>query len=169
MIRRKKIRNVVCELLERHGVAGGPVAVDRIARAEGARIHRDALEGELSGFLYRDAGNAIIGVNTHHASVRQRFTVAHELGHLLLHDHDQLHVDYKFRSESSSEGSDPEEIEANLFAAELLMPASFLAEDLEGASIDLADGDLVYELAKKYGVSTQALTIRLVTLGYLPG
>ena len=168
MIRRRRIRNTVNALLEKHDVVEGQVPVERIATAEGARIYRDALDGDLSGFLYSESGEAVIGVNTHHASVRQRFTVAHELGHLLLHNHDQLHVDYKFRSGSSSEGNDPEEIEANLFAAELLMPASFLAEDLQGSPIDFADADVVYRLAKKYGVSAQALTIRLVTLGYLP-
>jgi Zn-dependent peptidase ImmA (M78 family) len=39
------------------------------------------LEGDLSGFLYRDKGQAVIGVNTRHHPVRQNFTIGHELGH----------------------------------------------------------------------------------------
>jgi Zn-dependent peptidase ImmA (M78 family) len=168
MIRRKKIHEVVDSLLRKHGVNKAPVPVKRIAKAEGARVYSDELDGDLSGFLYRDPFETVIGVNTHHAPVRQHFTIAHELGHLMLHETDQLHVDHKFRNEFSSDGSDPEEIEANLFAAALLMPAQFLREDIQKTEIDLADEDVIYKLAKQYGVSTQALTIRLVNLGYLP-
>lgn len=52
--------------------------------------------------------------------------MGHELGHYLLHDRDGIHVDRRFaiklRNPKSSEGTDDEEKEANLFAAELLMP-----------------------------------------------
>jgi Zn-dependent peptidase ImmA (M78 family) len=61
-----------------------------------------------------------------------------------------------------------EEIEANRFAAELLMSESFLKKDLEGLkSIDFLDDEHISELAKKYDVSKQSLLIRLVTLGYI--
>ena len=39
----------------------------------------------------------MIGVNKDQAQVRQRFTIAHELGHLKLHEHKQVHVDREFR------------------------------------------------------------------------
>ena len=168
LIRKKKIQAVVGSLLEKNQIRAVPVPVTQIARAEGAHLYFDALEGDLSGFLYREGSQATIGVNTHHAPVRQRFTVGHELGHLLLHHHDQLHVDYKFRNSQSAKGTDPEEIEANLFAAELLMPKVFVEKDLQHTAVDLADEDLIFELARKYGVSAQALAIRLSTLGYLP-
>jgi Zn-dependent peptidase ImmA (M78 family) len=168
VIRRKRIQAIVASLLEKNGITAVPVPVNQIARAEGAHLYFAALDGDLSGFLYREGSQATIGVNTHHASVRQRFTVGHELGHLVLHHHDQLHVDYKFRNTQSAEGTDPEEIEANLFAAELLMPRVFLEEDHRNTAIDLADEEVIFDLAHKYGVSTQALAIRLTTLGYLP-
>ena len=70
-------------------------------------------------------------------------------------------------------GSDAykEEVEANVFASELLMPEFLLREDLEGCeSLDMLDEDLVdelvVELAQKYEVSRQALLIRLGRLGY---
>lgn len=146
-----------------------------IARAKGARIFPDSLEGDLSGFVYRDKDQAVIGVNTHHASVRQNFTVAHELAHLLLHDQEQLHLDRAFptvrmRDDVSSQGVDDAEKEANLFAAELLMPEPFLRADLAGQGpLDLYDDDFIPELARKYGVSVQALTFRLQYLGYIEG
>ncbi len=62
------------------------------------------------------------------------------------------------------------EIEANLFAAELLMPRDFLARDLEsGITIDVLDDDPVFaQLKEKYQVSNRALAIRLASLGYVP-
>ena len=65
-------------------------------------------------------------------------------------------------------GEDINEKEANYFAAELLMPAKFLRQELEGKRLDLFDDSGTLEkLAKKYKVSVQALTIRLTNLGYI--
>jgi Zn-dependent peptidase ImmA (M78 family) len=163
---------MIQQLLEEHGVNEAPVPVGRIAKAEGARIFYQSLEDNVSGFLYSDQQQTVIGVNTHHAPVRQNFTTAHELGHLLLHDQEQLHVDHDFRvrlrDDVSSQGTDEAEREANFFAASLLMPREFLERDLEGQdSVDLLDDDMLRDLARKYGVSTQALAIRLKSLGYI--
>lgn len=171
-IRRRRIESTIEGLLARHGVQEAPVPVDRIAKAEGARIFYQSLEDNVSGFLYRDSAQTVIGVNTHHAPVRRNFTTAHELGHLLLHDQEQLHIDHDFRvrlrDDRSSEGTDEAEREANFFAASLLMPRAFLEADLSGQEyVDLLDDDCLRELARKYGVSTQALAIRLKSLGYI--
>jgi Zn-dependent peptidase ImmA (M78 family) len=174
-VRRRKIRELAQRLVTEAGINQAPVPVWEIARAKGARIVPDSLEGDLSGFLYRDAAQKVIGVNTQHATVRQNFTVAHELAHLLLHDHEQLHVDRAFptvrlRNDVSSQGVDDAEKEANLFAAEILMPERFLQHDLAGrSSLDLYDEDFIPQLAEKYGVSVQALMYRLQYLGYVEG
>lgn len=171
-IRRFKIQKLVSELLDEFEVAEPPVPVRKIARGRGARMFLEGQEGDLSGFLFRRGKEIIIGVNTHQAHVRQRFTIAHELGHLLLHDLGELHVDNGFmvrlRSGVSSLGLDEDEMEANRFAAELLMPTRLLKEDLEGTELDLTDDETFRSLAKRYGVSAQALAIRLTGLGYLP-
>lgn len=172
-VRRRKIRDLVETLLRQNGVSEPPVPVWEIARRSGARLAVESLEGDLSGFLYRDADQRVIGVNTQHASVRQSFTVAHELGHLLLHDQEQLHLDRAFstirlRDPLSSQGVDDAEKEANLFAAELLMPREFLRADLAGTdALDLYDEGLIPDLAGRYQVSVQALTFRLQYLGYV--
>jgi len=172
-IRRRKIQEMVFALLKRHKITEPPVPVEKIARAEGATIYTKPLDGEMSGFFYRDKGNVVIGVNTKQSPVRQRFTIGHELGHFLLHVFDQIHWDHDsfrvlLRGPKSSEGTDVGEIEANLFAAELLMPTSFLERDLKvGDTFDVLDDDKIGELAKKYGVSTQALLIKLSRMGYL--
>jgi Zn-dependent peptidase ImmA (M78 family) len=172
-IRRRRIENLIEELLTSYRITEAPVPVERIAKARGARIFHQSLEDDVSGFLYRDNDQSVIGVNTHHAPVRQNFTTAHELGHLLLHDQEQLHVDHAFRvrlrDDKSSQGVDDDEREANLFAASLLMPRRFLEQDLEGEDyVNLLDDDFLSDLARKYGVSTQALVNRLKNLGYIP-
>jgi Zn-dependent peptidase ImmA (M78 family) len=158
--------------LAENGITEAPVQVAKIAKAEGLRIFVDSLEGDLSGFLYRDKAQAVIGVNTHHHPVRQNFTIGHELGHYLLHDLEQLHVDHEFRvrlrSDVSSQGTDLAEREANFFAASLLMPKEFLEADLEKKDyVDLFDDEFLRGLSRKYGVSTQALVNRLKNLGYI--
>jgi Zn-dependent peptidase ImmA (M78 family) len=172
-IRRRKIESLVEGLLATYNITEAPVPVERIAKAKGARIFYQSLEDDVSGFLYRDKSQAVIGVNTHHAPVRQNFTTAHELGHLLLHDQEQLHIDHEFRvrlrDDVSSQGTDEAEREANFFAASILMPKQFLEEDLENEEyVDLLDDDCLSDLARKYGVSAQALVNRLKNLGYIP-
>lgn len=174
-VRRKHIRSVVEQLLDRFSIHRAPVPVERIAISLGVDVSREAAaDDDLSGFMYRDrhAGTAVIGVNSDHSSNRQRFTIGHELAHFLLHDHDGVHVDRRFqvklRDKTSSEGTDVEEQEANLFAAEMLMPAAILEADLEKIDVvDLEDEVTIAKLADRYKVSTQAMTFRLAYLGYL--
>jgi Zn-dependent peptidase ImmA (M78 family) len=171
-IRRRKIEALVETLLAESGITQAPVPVAKIAKAKGARIFVKSLEADLSGFLYRDKKQAVIGVNTHHHPVRQNFTIGHELGHLLLHDQEPLHVDHEFRvrlrDDVSSRGTDEAEREANFFAASVLMPRAFLEADLAKEDyVDLLDDEFLHELGRKYGVSTQALVNRLKTLGYI--
>jgi len=173
-IRRRKIQVLVGALLNENSVTEAPVPVSQIAKRRGARIHADALEGDLSGFLFRDPSQVVIGVNTSHAPARQNFTIAHELGHLMLHDDVRSHVDHEFRSvrlrnSVSSQGTDEAEQEANLFAATLLMPQQFIERDLASQKYaDIMDDDeFIRQMARDYGVSTQALTIRLKALGHI--
>ena len=112
-------------------------------------------------------GSAVIGINSCHSPQRQRFTIAHEIGHLLLHADENLHVDKNFpiglRSKRPSNLVDEKEIEANQFAAALLMPADLIAEDVRpliGMDVLVA----IHKLATKYGVSEQAMSVRLSAL-----
>lgn len=162
------------ELLKRHHVTAPPVDVESVATAEGARVRRQGLQDGTSGVLIRDqAGVVTIGVNALHHPNRQRFTIAHELGHFVLHgDQPGVFVDglmVHFRADRSSESSDPREIEANAFAAGLLMPEHFLRADLRGGTVDPLDDAAVRALALRYEVSQQALTIRLASLGLIAG
>jgi Zn-dependent peptidase ImmA (M78 family) len=175
IIRRKRIQQLVAGLLREAGVDQPPVPIERIVKLQDLEVRKQEIPAsDISGFLFRQGREAIIGVNAHHSSSRQRFTIAHELGHILLHapGPNEFHVDrgfeVKFRNYRSSKGTDLEEREANLFAAELLMPQSFLAKDIATAGgVDLVDDRFIKKLAGRYRVSTQALLFRLANLGYV--
>jgi Zn-dependent peptidase ImmA (M78 family) len=173
-IRRKYIRSLTEQLIKAHGITSAPVQVREIAIALDLQVQYEPAEDELSGFLLRDLSRqkAIIGVNKDHLPNRQRFTIAHELGHYLLHDQGKLHVDRRFqiqlRDGNSSKGESEDEKEANLFAAELLMPVNFVQQDLAKVEgVDLESDAIIAELAKKYEVSIQAMSFRLAYLGYI--
>jgi Zn-dependent peptidase ImmA (M78 family) len=173
-IRRKYIRELVNRLLAEAYCESAPVDVEQIAKLRNAIVHRQSVEDNFSGYLFRNLqqASAVIGVNSNHHVNRQRFTIGHELGHFLLHAGDKLHIDRQFvmmrRDQQSSEGTNPEEMEANLFAAELLMPERFLVEDIQHlGSLDLLDEERITRLARKYRVSQHAMTIRLTHLGFL--
>ncbi|MBH8567151.1 ImmA/IrrE family metallo-endopeptidase [Nostoc sp. CENA67] len=176
-VRRKYICKVVERLIKDQCIQAAPIFVEELARALGVEVQYQPADDKLSGFLIRDFKNhcAVIGVNSSHHKNRQRFTIAHELGHFLLHEGEKVHVDridysfqVKLRNEDSSKGINLEEKEANYFAAELLMPASFLKKDLTNMEmLDLLDEEGLKKLADSYRVSTQALTFRLAYLGYI--
>jgi Zn-dependent peptidase ImmA (M78 family) len=179
-IRRKYIRELVQKILQKNQIIAPPVLVTKVADGLGIEIRYEPAEEELSGFLLRDvkSNRAVIGVNTNHGENRKNFTIAHEIGHFLLHEGDVIHVDranagfrVKLRSDEASKGTNIDEIEANLFAAELLMPVAFLKKDLsEIGNLDVQDDKVeaaLQEIAKKYRVSTQALIFRLINLGFI--
>lgn len=160
------------ELLRGAKVTKAPVPVESLAERVGATIRYEPFKGEMSGMVHRNRlGKSIIGVNLSHAKTRRRFTIAHELGHLLLHSDEDFHVDEKFpigfRTPASSLATDDREIEANQFAAELLMPRELLTAEVKKLSLKMDVDKAVAELAKRFDVSVQAMTIRLSALGAL--
>ena len=160
---KKRAREVLAEL----GITEYPVAVDHIARSKGITVRFMPLEEHLSGMIFKKEA-AIIVVNSLHHPNRQRFTLAHELGHFELHMTEigsQVHVDKKFlayaRDAKSSLGWDRNEIEANRFAGELLVPQHMLMQELQGRVVDLEDERLITELADCFEVSRQMMTFRI--------
>ena len=158
------------QLLQEAGIVAPPVPVEQLAEHMGAVVRYAPFDGQMSGLLHRseDGNRAVIGVNSRHPTVRQRFSIAHELGHLVLHEPafqiDQ-HAFVSFRNSKSSSASDPHEIEANQFAAALLMPEVLLRAcvDQLGENPDVEES--IRRLAQRFDVSTQAMTIRLTSLG----
>jgi len=145
------------------GIVTPPVSPHRVAQQLGIQVRYKAVDRDISGFISRRGDAAVVGINTHHHLNRQRFTLAHEIGHFCLHGSKELYIDHvpKFRDVKSSKAVDPEEIEANLFAAELLMPEEFLMKDMAAMEDDRMTSEAVANLAKRYGVSPEAMRTRL--------
>lgn len=167
---REKARKRALALLDQHAIKAPPVPVERIARSRGIRVEYAPLDDELSGLAYVRENVPIIGINALHAPNRQRFTLAHELGHVLLHRQElerAVHVDRGSlrRDALAAEGVDSIEIEANAFAAELLMPTHLLVSALKRHPVDLEDDKAVATLAKRFRVSDAAMRYRLNWIG----
>jgi Zn-dependent peptidase ImmA (M78 family) len=148
------------------------VDIERLAKRAGLRVIEEGLESEISGMLYREGDRATILINKDDAPVRKRFSMAHELGHFLLHTSSSVFVDrrVRFRDAASSQGTIPEEIEANSFAADLLMPQAWVLREvarLRQRRFPPTDEHLIEELADLFQVSTQAIEYRLANLGEL--
>lgn len=145
-----------------------PVDVEGIIQSYGIAVRSQPMEDSMSSMLVLRNGRAVIGVNQAHAPTRQRFSLAHELGHFLLHGKlPRVFLDEAtvfFRDEHAAEGNDLEEIEANTFAAELLMPENVLRQMIRQNPFDAFDERAVQRLAAQFDVSVQALTIRLTRL-----
>jgi Zn-dependent peptidase ImmA (M78 family) len=144
-----------------------PVDVEALAKDFNIPIVYKDWPDDWSGAIGKDDNGFFIIVNKNHPEVRQRFTIAHEIAHYVLHCDqigDGIKDDWKYRSRVS----DADERAANKLAAEILMPADLLgqaAADVIGAS-GVASGERMSEqhlaeIAKKLKVSTTALAIRL--------
>src|SRR5687768_8886599 len=111
-----QIRSIVDTLLERGKFTEPPINVEQIANGQKITIRKAPL-GDVSGLIFREGDQVIIGVNEDHHKNRRRFTIAHELGHFFLHSKKPLFVDKVFpvmrRDHISSEAIDKDEIEAN--------------------------------------------------------
>ena len=120
--------------------------------------------------LYRETARTLIGVNSTHPATRQRFTLAHEIAHLKLHEGQAVFIDHLVRVNWRDGTSAREEVEANAFAAELLMPRKFMTQEIEraiGKTRQIAPEQPIVTLADTFQVSQEAMRYRLINLGVL--
>jgi len=159
------------DTLDQLEITTAPVDVEMIATRLGIRVIREPLEAGMSGVLVVRDSQAAIGVNRNHHPRRQRFTIAHEIAHYLLHiEESDLFVDDMltfYRDDQLSAGEFRKEREANALAAALLMPQGLIEGQIRQRQIDLYDDSAIAQLARHFDVSEQALTIRLMHLDLL--
>ena len=152
-----------------------PVPIEALARRLKLTVRAAPLGADLSGVLVVEDGKGAIGYNADHASVRQRFTIAHEIAHFILHIENNSRKSRVFvdryvvyrRDGLASSGIDREEVEANRFGAALLMPKDLVMGQIRHRSLDLDDDESVAFLAGRFQVSVAAMTNRLSTLHLL--
>jgi Zn-dependent peptidase ImmA (M78 family) len=143
-----------------------PVDPFVIAQELGLKAYSANLDQGVSGMLVKRAGeDAEIYVHAADSSNRQRFTCAHELGHYVKRSAagDSAWEYVERRDLLTSQGTDPDEIYANQFAAALLMPREAVEtrfRALENPSVTGAAA-----LAVEFGVSVDAMQYRIKNLG----
>jgi Zn-dependent peptidase ImmA (M78 family) len=138
-----------------------PVRIDEMIIDFGLRLEREPLDDQVSGFIERQAdGSYKIVVNSVHPQTRQRFTAAHELGHYIYHRDllgDGVGDNRAYRAEGTGRTNakiqPKHERQANSFAANVLMPRHRLTDNIHDQQTS--------DLAKKFGVSQDAMRIRL--------
>lgn len=142
-----------------------PVDPVTIARKLGLRVLKADLPEDVSGALVKKQGqDPIILLHEDDSDPRKRFTCAHEIGHYIYRTNqgDSAYDYIDFRNGKSAAGTDREEIFANRFAANLLMPD----KDVKRTYKKSGSAALT---ALRFDVSDDAMTIRLRTLGILHG
>lgn len=139
-----------------------PVKIAAMARALGIEVKSATLRPRISGQLQRvDSSRSgfRIRVNRHEAPARQRFTIAHEIAHYLLH-RDCIGSGIEDSILYRSTLSDSREAEANRLGAQLLMPEDSVLRSLRDLG-GRATPQVARVMAERYEVSEAAMSIRL--------
>lgn len=139
-----------------------PVKLGAVARELGVSVKLSTLNPGESGMISREGDAYVIKINRYESRERQRFTLAHEIAHFLLHrdiidaSENGIVDNVLYRSGASEQV----EYEANRLAADLVMPRNLIAPRLNQIGIPISDEVIAY-LASTFQVSKAAMEIRL--------
>jgi Zn-dependent peptidase ImmA (M78 family) len=148
------------EAREALGIEPAPPLADLLTTVEsgaGVPVVVRPMPDDVAGAFWHDGDRRLIHVNGTQVHVRQRFTLAHELGHAWCGH--EGHVPVDTITTISGRATNPIEIEANSFAAEFLVPRAGL-EEVIAAEPDL---DVLVKVAAHYRVSAPMALIRFET------
>jgi Zn-dependent peptidase ImmA (M78 family) len=153
-------RNMARKILKDYKLSEMPTDLSVIFKGLGLKYMELNEADDIDGAILEIEGKPAIAVlNKARPLQRQRFTLAHELGHIFLkHTERDIYDSEKIRDDSgqlSEKTKPPQEIEADLFASELLIPY----EQLKKYTADMNDID---KLADAFQVSRQAMTLAIM-------
>lgn len=151
-----KVKRAATEVLDQFGFVEPPVNPVKISRELGIEVvfvEFDKEHNNISGFY--DFEENSIYVNRNEFPLRQTFTIAHELGHKLLHEDWARSSEYRIlmRDQDFSSNEDFHEKEANSFAANLLVPRFMLDRYWKDVTIE--------QLSQLFAVSVPVVRNRL--------
>lgn len=144
-----------------------PINLDSILKRFGFTHQKLNLDNDVSGALIINENAKLICTNANDSEKRERFSIAHELGHYFIHHIQDLELTKSatyLRDKLSSTGVNDKEIEANYFAACLLMPEEKIKELV---NFNISFDKNVEKLSKDFNVSETAMAIRLNKLGFM--
>lgn len=134
-----------------------PIDLDKILERLDIKINYETLIS-MEALLIISQGKKNIILDNYRArnEKREKFTIAHEIGHYLIPWHDNLQ---QCDNTVNFDSDDKIEQEANDFASELLVPEEYLLQDLEDKKLTL---DLIKNLSEKYNVSLVVMARRIL-------
>jgi Zn-dependent peptidase ImmA (M78 family) len=148
-----------------------PVKPVLIAKSLNFEVNFVAFTDELSGVLVRESGKCVIAINANHSPARRSYSLSHEIGHAVLGHTGDFFVDKTFinkRDTKSSMGTDVREIQANQFAASLLMPKALLHKEFTFlVNLNFERRSVIEKMAARFEVSKKAMEYRLVNLALI--
>lgn len=137
-----------------------PLDIEELALNVGIQeiqdMDTDKFEGMLVALPDKTAGYINISSNIRELT-RRRFTIAHELGHFLITSHVNNYECSSYDTNNYLDTTKPQEIEANKFAAELLMPEYYFKKEIQMRDPSY---DLFQLLTDKFGSSLTSTLIR---------
>lgn len=139
-----------------------PVKLGAIAVGLGVTVLLSTLPRGTSGQIGQEDGEFVIRINRHEAKHRQRFTLAHELAHFLLH-RDQIVAEGGWSENILLRAPNQPiqiEYEANRLASDLVLPSPLLAKATSEYKGPMTS-EVIEDLARRFGVSTAAMEIKL--------
>ena len=159
------------DLIVSNEITNAPVNLDDLVEGLSISVRKYDFSEDVSAVLVvEEDGTATIGYNPKESPNRIRFSIAHELGHYFLHSNSSKGIfmdKLMFRKNIKLYNRREEqiEIEANYFAANLLMPKQLLIKEVRRLDYDDDDDDNIKKLADLFEVSVSAMTFRLINLG----
>lgn len=155
------------ELLQEHELYEVPVDPIKLAEILNVEVYQTNFKDDnLSGVISKDEEKVVILTSSNEHYNRTRFTVAHELGHLVLHMNKNQIIEEYHRGNKRSK----QEMEANAFAAALLMPIDLIKPYVDELDkTNLPDYSKIKVLAEIFKVSESSMGYRMANLGLIRG
>ena len=142
-----------------------PVRLGAMAQELGLKVKLSTMKPGISGMIVKVEGEYIVKVNRHETRERQRYTLAHEISHFLLHRRtiDESNVGIVDNVLYRSGAPEQLEYEANRLAADIVMPNALVTETFASLGT-LVSEEVVDHMARIFQVSKVAMEIRLTTV-----
>jgi len=153
------VNDIIKKAQEQGWYSGNSLSIENVVKSfEDIIIRKEQMQSNVSGYFRNENGKWIIGINQVHHPNRQKFTMAHELGHYMLHKAKDVNIvdTTLFRNDEA----DSVEYMANDFASKLLMPEDKVRELVDSGIKNIG------ELAEQFGISASAMKYRVLSLGY---
>lgn len=162
--RKTQIEEITINLLNRHNYIDDMVDIANIVRQQNYNVFIDDLDNNISGYV--DHENREVVLNKNETPERRRFTLAHELGHIILNSNNRIqHRDNILNNQLDIYANDDKEVEANYFAGCILMPRNVFIREFNSIK-----GDIDYKIQKLayyFGVSKLAVNVRANVLNLI--